>query len=314
VASAATDKRALAEMLFYSARGLMYDNQIAKACQRFGESYRLDPTPGTLLNLAVCHEKEGKLASAWGEFHQALTEAQRSNRPEREQLAKDSIARIEPDLAYLTIIVPKTVRVARLGVQRNGVPLEEGGWEIELPIDPGTNEITATAPQYRPEKKLVTIQKREHLTVTIDPLVLAPVVRPPPPYWTSSRVLGVSTMAAGVLATGAGAVFGVLTLNDKAKSLAHCHTFDQQPRCDSTAVDAMSRANTEAIVADVGIGVGVAAIVTGGVLMLTGGAHELSGPAPAGVPPSDHGPPQAAWRFDFIGGPRAAEGLLTRSF
>jgi hypothetical protein len=308
------DKRAVAQMLFYTARGLMEDNKISKACKKFAESYRLDPAAGTLLNLAVCHEKEGKLASAWGEFHQAEAEARRSNRPDREQLAKDSIARIEPDLPYLTITVPKAVRVRGLSLQRNGVPLEEGAWETELPIDPGTNEITATAPQYQPEKKLVTVEKRQHLTVTLDPLVLAPIVRPPPPYWTSSRVIGLTAIAGGVVAAGVGSVFGVLALNSKSKSDAACPTLDNQLRCTGTGSSEMSNAQTQAWVADIGIGVGAAAFVTGVVLMLTGGAHEEGPPAQVGTPPGDHARPQAAWGLGFTGGAHGGQGFLTRSF
>jgi hypothetical protein len=309
-----TDRRALAETLFYTARGLMDDNKIAKACKKFRESYRLDPAAGTLLNLAVCHEKEGRLASAWGEFRQAQADARRSNRSDREQLAKDAIARIEPELPYLTIIVPKGARVAGLGVQRNGVPLEEGAWETELPIDPGTNEITATAPQYKQEKKLITIEKRQHLTVTLDPLEPAPVERPPAPYWTSSRVIGIAAIGAGAVAIGVGSVFGVNAMNNKSKSDSSCPTFDGELRCQPGGASAMSTAQSQAWVADLGIGIGAAAVVTGGLLMLFGGAHQESGPAPAGAPATERARPQGAWRLDFTGGPRGAQGLLTRSF
>jgi hypothetical protein len=309
-----TDTRAVAEMLFYTARGLMEDNKVSKACKKFAESYRLDPAAGTLLNLAVCHEKEGKLASAWGEFRQAQAEARRSNRPDREQLAKDAIGRIEPDLSYVTIIVPPEMKVAGLKIHRNGVPLDDAAWETELPIDPGTNEITAKAPLYKPETKSVTLEKRQHLTVTMDPLVLAPIVRPPPPYWSSRRVLGATAIAGGVVAAGVGAAFGVLTLNNKSKSDGACPSFDNELRCTTTGANAMSSAQTQAWVADFGIGVGAAAIVTGAVLMFTGGTHEESEPAPVGAPTNDRARPQTAWGFRFLAGPHGGQGFLTRSF
>jgi hypothetical protein len=302
-----TDKRTVAEMLFYTARGLMDDNKFAKACKKFAESYRLDPAAGTLLNLAVCHEKEGRLASAWAEFRQSAAEAKRGNRPDREELARAAIARIEPDLPYLTIIVPKPVRVAGLTVQRNGVPMEDAAWETELPIDPGVNEITASAPLYKPEKKLVPIEKRQHITVQLDPLVLAPVVRPPPPFWTVSRTWGAIAIGAGVIAAGVGAGFGVAALNNKSSSDSGCPTFDGQTRCSVGGANANSSAQTDAWIADFGIGLGAAAIVGGGLLMLTGGAHEQSGPpaAPAA---------QGAWRLDVTGSSHGALGVLQTTF
>ncbi len=305
-----TDARALAETLFFTGRGLMEGGRMAQACLKFAESYRLDPAAGTLLNLAVCHEKEGKIASAWGEFRQALAEAKRANRPEREQLAKDAIARLEPDLPFVTIVVPKEVRVPGLQVFRNGVPLTEAAWDTELPIDPGTNEISASAPDYKLEKKTVTAATKQHVTITIDPLELAPVERPPPPFWTAKRKLGGGLLVSGVVVAGVGSIFGVLALNNKTTSNNNCPTFDGDLRCNQTGASAYSSWKTDAWVADFGVGLGAAAIVVGGVLLITGGVHEESGPAPAGAPPKE-----GRWDWRFTSGPHGAQGfLLQRSF
>ncbi|MGO8995912.1 MAG: hypothetical protein ACLQVI_21575 [Polyangiaceae bacterium] len=305
-----TDQRALAEMLFFTGKGMMGDGRIPQACQKFAESYRLDPAAGTLLNLAVCHEKEGKIASSWGEFRQALAEAKRANRQDRIDLAEEAIKRIEPDLPFVAINVPAGVKVAGLEIRRNGVPLQAGAWDTELPIDPGTNEILVTAPLYKPETKTVTIDKKQHLSVTIDALELAPVFKPPPPYWTSERKLGAGLLVGGAVVAIVGGVFGGLALSEKSTSDQNCPTQDGQLRCTTTGANAMSTAQTDAWVADFGIGIGAAAIVVGGVMILTGGAKEEAGPAPKGAPPKE----ASAWGFRVVSGAHGGEAFLTRSF
>jgi hypothetical protein len=302
-------------MLFFTARGLMEGGRVAQACQKFQESYRLDPAAGTLLNMAVCHEKEGKIASAWGEFRQAIAEAKRANRQERVELATEAVKRIEPDLPFVTITVAKDARVPGLEIQRNGVPLQEGAWDTELPIDPGTNEITAIAPDYKQEKKTLTIEKRQHMTVTIDPLELAPVVRPPPAFWTDKRIIGTILMVVGVGSAVTGAVFGVQTLNAKSDSDSQCNPpIDGQLRCTQQGVNSMSTAQTDAVLTDVFLGAGVAALAVGGILFATGGARR-EGPGPAAAPAKEARAPEApAWSFRLATGAHGAQGFLTHSF
>jgi tetratricopeptide (TPR) repeat protein len=295
------DARAVAETLFFTARGLMEAGRIEKACNKFAESYRLDPAAGTLLNLAVCHEKQGRIASAWGEFRQAVAEARKANRPDREELARAEIDKIEPDLPFLTLSVPREMRVAGLKIERNGIPLNDAAWDTELPIDPGTNEIVASAPGYERERKTIAIEKRQHLTVALEPLIAARVEAPPPPYWTGQRRLGAVVTTVGVAGAAVGAVFGVLALQKKSQSDAACPTWDGQLRCSTSGSNAMSTAQTDAWVADIGIGAGAAAIVLGGILFFTGGAA---------TPPEK----RAGWGWTVTGGAQGAQAVVAHSF
>src|SRR5436190_7446935 len=62
---AAAQGTAAAEALFNEAKKAMDSKDYETACKRFRESNRLDPAVGTMLNLAVCEEKRGHLATSW---------------------------------------------------------------------------------------------------------------------------------------------------------------------------------------------------------------------------------------------------------
>jgi hypothetical protein len=97
--------RAQAESLFETGRKLMAEKKYAEACPKLAESFRLDPTTGTLLNLAVGHRDEGRIASAWAEFKDAAALARRDGRADREQFAQEQVKALEPRLSRVTIAV-----------------------------------------------------------------------------------------------------------------------------------------------------------------------------------------------------------------
>jgi hypothetical protein len=301
----ATDARALAETLFFTARGMMEAGRYAEACGKLSESYRLDAAPGTLLNLAVCNEKIGKTASAWGEFRDSLADARRMNRPDREKLATEHIAALEPDLSYLAITVPPLVRVIRgIEIVRNGVPLQSAAWDTDLPVDPGEVEVVERAPLYKPQTLHVTVAPKQHATLAAIPLELAPVERPPVAFWTGKRVTGFIIAMGGVAAAGVGAGFGVLATNDKKTSDADCPTYAGELRCQQPGVDAMNKAKTEAWVSDVAFGLAAVGVGLGSYLFFSGGGQER--------PPPTTG--SAAWSWAASGGPGGAMGMVQGRF
>ncbi|MEZ4308280.1 MAG: hypothetical protein R3F14_09575 [Polyangiaceae bacterium] len=99
--------RRQAEALFVEAKKLLKQGKVAEACRKLEGSYRIDPAGGTVLNLALCHEEEGKIATAWAELKEALAMAKKANRRDRERIARDHLDAIEPKLPYLLVIPEK---------------------------------------------------------------------------------------------------------------------------------------------------------------------------------------------------------------
>src|SRR5262249_17506611 len=63
---------ARADALFREAPTLVQKGQLSEACAKYAESQRLDPANGTLLNLALCNEKQGRHAAAYRQLQELL--------------------------------------------------------------------------------------------------------------------------------------------------------------------------------------------------------------------------------------------------
>ena len=142
--------RAIAERLYDQGRRQMTDGQLAAACESFGESQRLDPGTGTLLNLATCHESLGRLASAWVEFREAAAASRQEGRADRTRYAEEHLLAIEPRLAYLTIAMPESAEGDAPVVVLDGRVLGPAAWGVGIPVDPGWHEVVAQSKRMGP--------------------------------------------------------------------------------------------------------------------------------------------------------------------
>jgi hypothetical protein len=137
----------------------------AEACARFAESYRLEASSGTLINLALCHEKEGKIATAWAEYRDAARVAQDQGRKDRAAAANDKAAALEPKVPRLTTVAAKPV--AGLDVSSEARSLTEGGFGVAVPIDllrdlgPAAARTWTTTPRSASEQRTLEIHRSE---------------------------------------------------------------------------------------------------------------------------------------------------------
>jgi hypothetical protein len=160
----------LAQSLFDRARALMDQNRYAEACPLLEESQRLDPGGGTLLNLAVCLEGAGKLATAHTTFHEALSQAIRDGRDDRKKIAEERVKALAPKLSTLTIEVPGETRVPELAVWLDGKKLAPIAWGVPTAVDGGEHRIETTAPDAKPWFTVVDVSPEGHkVTVRVEP-------------------------------------------------------------------------------------------------------------------------------------------------
>lgn len=162
--------QAAAETLFEEGVRLADQGQLHRACQKFEASEALDVAVGTLLRLADCQERIGKLASAWARFREAGSLAQAQGMTERARIAAVRSAALEPKLSRLTIsVTPEAPADLVVTLDQNTVP--RASWGSALPLDGGTLTIEAWAPGYLPYRRQVTLPLDSgRLKVSIPPL------------------------------------------------------------------------------------------------------------------------------------------------
>jgi hypothetical protein len=277
---------ALAQSLFQEGKRLMTAGKYAEACPKLEESLRVEPATGTLLNVAGCHEKVGRSATAWAEYTEAAANARREGRSDRERFALDRAKGLEPTLARLTIVVPLPGRQDGLEVKVDGMVLGAPSWGMAMPVDTGRHAIEVRAPGKQTWNTQIDVSARQSLEVEVPPLMdaipisAAPAAEPPPkpatppkpdvaePAVTSESQAGSHTAAyviggLGLVSLGAGAYFGLRAI-DQAKDSDRACT----PTCTTAGVELMDRANTNAWIANVGIGAGIVAVGVSAYMLL----------------------------------------------
>jgi len=285
LAEPTSQERSLAAALFEEGRALMAKGLYSEACPKLAESHRLDPGGGTLLNLALCHEREGKIATAWVEFREAQAMARKDNRPEREAAAAGELRKIEPNLSRLSIIVPAEVNAPGLTIKLDGAVVAPAAWGTKIPIDPGKHSILAEAPGRRPfEAKVDVGPSASEPTVTLMPLTSDTALSDKPiagpsavsaqpdldqgaaaPAGSGRRVAGYVIGGLGLVGLGVGAGFGVMAINKQSASDDIC----SGTSCPQAAVTLNEQARGFATASNVAIGVGLAGLLAGTILVLT---------------------------------------------
>ncbi len=278
---------AAAEQLFNDARSLFDSGDFASACPRFEASYKLDAALGTLLNIATCYEKQGRMASAWGRYREVIAVATKVGDPARVKIARERADALEPTLPKLTIRARSSI--AGMVVTRDDVPVDPAVLGVGIYVDAGSHTITATALGRKPFSTKVEIKDTDAKTVVLDELAIDPEYKGPAPVATTIRVeqelldpgrtrriIGLSLGGVGIATMVAGLGFGAV-------ARATYDTAFDDDLCDRTTLactpkgqERTDRARTQSLVSNL-VTVGGAAMIAGGVLIY------LSAPTPGRI-------------------------------
>lgn len=291
---------AAAQLLFEQGRDAMRRAAYTEACPKFAESQRLDPSNGTLLNLILCEEKLGKIASAWLHARE-LVERLPPDDP-RKKIAERRLTALSPRLPRLALrLSPDAPRGT--SVSLDGEELDLTSSPTSLPIDPGLHHLLVKAPNRADRPMELSVEEgrtyeflaepgAEHKQeLAAPPAVAAPPASPPraatvaggsrsavpvvrrtesssPPRW-----LGWTAGGVGVAALAASSIFGAMVLDRKQTVDEKC----PDKLCkDQSGLDAGEDGKTLEIAAIASLAVGAAGIGFG-IYTLTRGDAERGG-------------------------------------
>jgi hypothetical protein len=288
---------AAAEVLFVQAKDLMAKGNFAEACPKLEASFKLDKTVGTLMNTADCHEKLGKIATAWGQWGSAHDWLKRDG-DKRAAYAGQRRDALTPRLPKLQINV--TGAASSLDVYRGSTRVDPAAYNLPLPVDPGAHAITVRRGDQVLKEERVELAEGATAATSIDleaieksnpppaptgpaqGSVTAPPPPPPslPPPPTSYRSTGFTVGGIGVGVLAVGGILGLVALQSMSA------TDDPDAcigiYCSPTGIEAIDRAKLFAEAGQwVGIG-GIVMIGIGATLILT---------SPSGSPPARTGAP-----------------------
>jgi hypothetical protein len=294
---AAAQNTAVAEALFQDAQKLLTAGRVHEACAKFAESQRDDPGLGTLLRLALCHEKEGKTATAWAEFEDAAAQAQRRNEADRESFARAHAAALDRSLDRVVIQVETRPANMRLVVDGGEVGL--GVLGTALPLDPGDHVIEASAPGKRAwatrlslapggarqDVLIPSLEDEQHAAAAPTPseartartlAAPAPAQQEETQAASTWRTVGWATGGAGVVLVGLAAYFQLTALS---------RYDDSHNTTDPTRGQQLySDASQNQLLAQIAGAAGILAIGTGVVLLVVPGASRSDGKRASVVP------------------------------
>lgn len=197
------EDKAEADRLFYEGRDLLAKNKRVEACQKFDLSFKKDPRAiGTILNLGLCSEMSGQVATAVQYYQEARDRAREQSLAEYQQAAQRKIQLLAPRVPHVRINLAEKLPDTRILVDNIVLAPDQLG---DVTLDPGTRTIVVTARGHLPYETKIDVVEGKPLTVEIPKLAGQTVIV----HENTRRTWGKIALASGGGALVAGIAFGL---------------------------------------------------------------------------------------------------------
>jgi hypothetical protein len=302
VAEPTASELVLARRLFAEASALEEAGRWAAASEKLKEALAIKETPGLRYHLAHCEEQAGELVAASLEYARA-SELIRAGAqaPDVAQLLALADQRLVAQIPKLVLDVPADIQ--GVSVEIDGHPINPTVLRNPIPLDPGTHQVTAHAPNRGDFKEQVELTVGQSHTLVLvfpqrgpapPPATAKTTVQPSPAVperrGVTSRtiaLIGEGALAAAGLGLGIGFTIARANAADRVtrwqgeidarsgSAGGGCQETATSPECAElrAAIDDHRRSSTLMTVGYVGAGVGLTAGVLTWVFWPKGNAH-----------------------------------------
>lgn len=306
-----------ADALFREGRALLDAKRYDEACPKLAESQKLEPGAGTLLALALCHEGQGKTATASAELKQASELGRKNGRADLANAADKRAAALEASVPHLVVKLADSAEKDQASssayrVRLDGRAMQASELGAPLAVDPGEHRLEVAADGKMTRSYAVKLAGAGSVEISVDklddmpapspgvaPPVRAPIVVVSPPATkpaiaaepaaedknrgSGQRTLGLVIAGAGIVGIGAGAYFGGRALSESSEANRACPTAASCPNGEN---DAKERSKDSFRVSVVSLASGTGALTLGAIIYFLAPSADASPARGDGKPPS----------------------------
>lgn len=157
-----------ADALFKEGRALLDQKKYDEACPKLAEAHTAAPGAGNLLALALCHEGQGKTATAHRELAEAAALGRKIGRADLAKAAEKRAAAMEPTLSKLLVRLPEASSDYEIRLDGRAVAREALAAPIAL--DPGEHQAEVSAAGKSPRSYVARLRGAGTVEIVVDKL------------------------------------------------------------------------------------------------------------------------------------------------